>query len=276
MELVIIGFFCWWSVNQVKVSRVNFQELLSSVGLDYDFSKFGNPVYLQRSSFLKAVREVKGQHKEFLIRKIKKTNLSYTFGLVDESINEQEKHLNYSHSATMDFNPVTGQLTCDKQHRAFREIELLYQEYTNMLNSDDVRTILLDIISSLKSVSVRARGGIYFIPVCYKEVVEKLEVLLEKLPGDNYFAVAPQIDTLKSKQSIFKAFIYGLKEKLAKFHEELEEDGLTRKHALENRVQEIKQVKEEIEFYKSSLNFQVEDLNIQLEKLDKKVQSKLV
>lgn len=274
--LVIIGFFVWWAIRDVKISKTAFKALLQQAGLSFKCDQ--EDTALRRTSFLKAVRETKVHNqKKFLIRKIVKEPAKYVFGLVDESIDKAGHNLEYNHSATCTFNPETGELTCDFSHRAFDDIKSLYNEYQEMMNSDDVRDAVIKIISEFKKVNVRQRGGIYFLPNQHEADVEKMEVLVESLPGDCSFSIAPQIDTEKSKKAIYKAFVEGLKYKMATFREELENPaGKTRKATWETRLQQFKGLKQEIEFYRDAMSFQVEDLSTELESLRGDVQKQLL
>lgn len=275
--LVIIGFFIWWSIRDVKISKADFKALLKQVGLSFEFDQ--EDTALRRTSFLKAVREVKAKNrKKFLIRKIVKEPAKYVFGLVDESIDKTRHNLDYNHSATCTFNPETGDLQCDFSHRAFDEIKALYNEYQEMMNSDDVRDAVIKIISEFHRVNVRQRGGIYFLPNKHEADVEKVEKLIDALPGDCSCSVAPQVDTEKSKTAIYKAFVEGLKSKMTTFREELDDPafGAKKKKTWENRLDQFKALKQEIEFYKDAMAFQVEDLNDELESLRGDVQKRIL
>jgi len=274
--LIIIGFFIWWAIRDVKITKTAFIDLLTSIGFDWTFEE--TDTGLRRTSFLKAVRETKQKNKnKFLIRKISKEQDCYVFGLVDESIDKAARDLTYNHTATMTFNPETGDLTSDFTHRAFDDIKALYNEYQETMNSDDVRSAIIKIISKFHKVSVRDRGGIYFLPNNYEADVEKLEKLLEALPGDCSFSVAPQIDTEKTKVAIYKSFVEGLKTKMGLFRDELENpSGKTRESTWNKRLDQFKELKQEIEFYRDAMSFQVEDLSTELESLRNGVQEQLL
>jgi hypothetical protein len=284
--LSVIGYFVWWSVHNQRIRRDVMQALIDNAGIrNKHGSKFEVPEIKPRSAFLKAVREVRGQQKNkgILIRKIRKDAISYLFGLVDERVDENAKELHYAQNATMTFNPINGNLSTDRPHRAFTLVKELYEEYKDYLNSDDVRALVLDIIAELPTVSVRQRGGIYFIPVKYEDMVNKLEFLLASLPGTNgsagdgsYLSIAPQIDTEKSKKSIYKAFVVSLKNKLKGFTHALEDQEISTPHALKNKLHEFKEMRAEIEFYKDALQFQVDDLRDSLTVLTNKVKNKLL
>jgi len=292
--LSVIGYFVWWTVSNQRISREDMQQLIDAAGIkDARGKPFRVPEAQYRSSFLKAVREVRGQNKNkgILIQKIRKTADAYLFGLVDEAVNEYSESLQYAHSATLRFSPHTGNLDVDTSHRGFDLVKERYTEYKDYLNSDDVRAIVLTLLQQIPTISVRQRGGIYFVPEKFAGDVERLEALVGSLPGSgngdltkvstgtvngSYLAVAPQIDTEKSKKAIYKAFVASLKSRMESFENDLEDDGLKQKHALRNRLREFKEMKEEIGFYRDALEFQVEDLTDALTALTQKVKQKLM
>lgn len=292
--LSVIGYFVWWTINNQRIKRRDLQRLVTAAGIkDKKGKPYKIPEAKYRSAFLKAVREIRGQNKNkgILIQKIKKDADEYLFGLVDEKVNKTAKSLKYAHNATMKFSPETGKLRVNHAHRGYDLVKERYEEYKDYLNSEDVRDIVLTIINQIPTVSVRQRGGIYFIPEKFADEVDRLETLVGSLPrgsstdlaktpngtsNGSYLAVAPQIDTEKSKKAIYKAFVASLKSRMEGFEKDLEEKGMKQKNALRNRLQEFKEMRAEIEFYRDALEFQVEDLSSSLKKLKKKVKTKLL
>jgi len=271
--LVVIGFFIWWSLREVKISRTDLEAALRAVGLPADL-----PKACARMAFHKALAEVrKTAHKQhLLIRKIVKEKDNYVFGLVDESVDVRAKDLTYYQSATMTFNPLTGVLACDHTHRAYELIRAKYAECMDIVDSTDVRTMLQDILKAVYRVSVRDRGGIYFVPAAYQEVVDKLERLLPVLGPDCVLNVAPQIDFDKTKNAIYKAFLQDLKREIAEYKEELSAGGernATKKWT--KRLDEFKALKQKVEFYSTAMRFQSEDLLKEIGELQTAVVEKL-
>lgn len=272
--LSVIGYFVWWSIRDLLVNKTIFNDLLSSNGLP-PYSKKEDTVAANRSAFLKSVREVKISSSEFLIRKISKTAEKYTFGLVDESVNREGEQLGYQHSATMTYYPETGSLSCNAAHRAFDAVMEKYKKYQGSYNSDDIRDYLLEALKLHHRISVRSRGGIYFLPESSNKFIDSVEKLLEELPGDCELSIAPQIDMEQSKKSVYKAFVSELRGKISSFKEELANDSLKRKSAWTKRLEDFKELKKEVEFYQESLQFQVSDITKDLEDLSGDVRKKL-
>jgi hypothetical protein len=287
-NLPVIGYFAWWTVQGVKIKRSDLQQILNDVGIDYEL-----PFPPFRTPFLKAVREAqKTQKREgLLIRKIKKSAEEYVFGLVDERVHEISKTLSYDHQATMTFDPARGTLRCDGRHRAFDHIQDLYAEYREILDSDDIREIILMVLRQGHAIGVRQKGGIYFVPASQEVTLNKVDKLVSRLPGgmslddltvltngdgnpSSYIAIAPLIDAERSKKAIYKAFVAGLKDQMGKFEQELAA-GFKKKSALKNRLKAFKELRTQIEFYRDALQFQVSDLTKNLDELTGKVKQEL-
>jgi len=276
--LAIIGYFVWWTINKVRITREQFQEFVTKAGVDYTPRKSQqDAAAMRRSAFLKAQRSVNQSEKGLMIRKIKKQSDVYVFGLVDENVDKRAEQLNYQHTATMKFDVVHGNLSCDVSHRAYEEVKRLYEENQNYMDADDIRAVLLECLRKLHDVSCRGRGGFYFVSEKFRDQVESLEKLVELIDGgagESFFSIAPQIDAESSKKAIHKAFILSLREKISMFRAELEEDTL-KKRGLKNRIDDFKALREEIEFYQTALAFQAEDLAKELEDLTETVTDKL-
>ena len=90
----------------------------------------------------------------------------------------------------------------------------------------------------------------------------------------SYLAVAPQIDTERSKKAIYHAFVHGVQEKLTAFCKELDA-GIALESALQIRLDEFRLIRNDFKFYKEALHFQFDDLEVMLNDLTKQVKHKL-
>lgn len=285
--LEIIGWFIWWTIRDVTITRDAFAALLKSAGLKY-LPKQPK----QHTTYLKAIAKVQAEHRKdgLLIRPIKKRGDEYVHGLVDEKVLGNE-HLNYKHEANLRFFK-NGTMVCDNpDHEAYQLVLKYYDMYKETMDSDDIREVLFQILNDTYSLSVRNHGGIYFVPAEYSNVVEQLEKVVSGLGGDCYMATAPQIDEEKTKKAVYKAFVEGLKERIAAFRTQLEANltdtevdknnrhynsVTTRKHsALVSRLSEYREMKKEIEFYADAMDFQASNLREELEGLGDRLQKKL-
>jgi hypothetical protein len=270
--LKIIGYFVWWSIAGVKVERDKFRKMVEKVGLDFEV-----PKVCMRSAFLMAKREVKSRAhgNRVLIRNIKKGD-EHKIALVDEKLDEVHAKLGYTHSATMFFDQKTYEIRCDNAHRAFDMVKEKYDEYKVFINSYDIRVILMKIIAPLNKISVRDKGGMYFIPDKYSDVVDKLEKLLDMLDGKCYLQVVPIIDTKQAKNTIYRSFIEELHQKIDKFKTELDKEKFTSNKGWESQLKRFEEMKSKIKFYTSALKFGAEDINDKLKELTGEVKKRIV
>jgi hypothetical protein len=279
-NIEIVGWFIWWTIRNVEITRQAFEALLAKVGLKYSPKEASN-----RSSFLKAIARVQGEEKKegLLLRKIKARGKEYVYGLVDERVDTSE-HLHYHHECNMHFFVDTGSMICDNAtHRAYQLVLKYYDHYQLTMDSDDVREVIKRMLTDTYAVSVRDRGGIYFVPGKFGEVIEALEKVIAGLGSECYLAMAPQIDEERTKKSIYRAFVEGLKERIEDFRQRLEDnlsDGVRKNaarknEALVNRLSEYKDMRKEIEFYADALDFQAGSLREELEGLGARLEKKL-
>lgn len=286
-NLEILGWFIWWTIRNVQITREDFAALLKQVGLKYEL----RPAKAH-STYLKAIARVQSEHRKdgLMIRPIKKRGEEYVHGLVDERVQVGE-HLNYTHKANLRFFK-NGTMVCDNpDHEAYKLVLQYFDLYSTTMDADDIREVLFEILGSTYSISVRQRGGIYFIPGEFSSVVEQLEQVIAGLGGDCYMAMAPQIDEEKTKKAVYKAFVEGLKERIAEFRKQLEanltDTNISKDHvrynsvtsrkqtALTARLSEYREMRKEIDFYADAMDFQAGALRTELEDLGTRLERKL-
>jgi hypothetical protein len=267
----LIGYFIWWSIAGVKVERKKVQNLVKKSGLEFEV-----PDVCERSAFLMAKREVKSRAhaNQVLIRNIKK-GAEHEVALVDEKLDETKRKLGYTHSATLYFDQDTKSIRCDHPHRAFDLIKEKYEEYKIFMNSYDIRVIIMKIIAPWKKVMVRDKGGIYFIPEKFTKELNKLEAVLDQLPGDCYLQVVPQINTEKSKRAIHRSLMDELTQKIEKFNKEMDSQKFTSNKGWESQLSRFKDLRDKISFYTDALKFGAEDVEKKLDALTKKVRKQI-
>lgn len=285
-NLEIVGWFIWWTIRNVEITRQAFEALLQASGLKYTSKEATN-----RSSFLKAIARVQSEEKKegLLLRKIKARGKEYVYGLVDERVDGSE-HLHYQHECNLRFFVETGAMICENpDHRAYQLVLKYFDHYQLIMDSEDVREVIMDMLADTYAIGVRQRGGIYFVPGQFSEVVEKLEALIAGLGSECYLATAPQIDEERTKKSVYKAFVEGLKEKIAEFRTALENNltdfdqnnkkynavAARKQNALAARLEEYRNMRKEIEFYADAMDFQASTLREELEGLGARLEKRL-
>ena len=274
--LEILGNFCWWTIRGVRLQRLDLQDALRANGISYELPKRNT-----RVAFLKAVREVKKSEKKtgVLIRKIKKTAGEYVFGLVDERVDKAAEALGYVHSSTMTFNPNSGSLNCNAPSRVFDAVSENYEKFQGVLDSEDVREIVLTLLQQNWRISVRNRGGIYFVPVSGTEMLASVKAFVEGLGEECAFQVVPQIDVEASRTAIYKSFLEEIKSEISSFREEIDTKGDSKRKQdvmWTSRLESFKTLRDKVSFYADILKFQGEEMLNQIGTLEAEVQEKFL
>jgi len=266
----VLGYFVWWSVESIDEERDHFDELCQQN--DFETIKRNN-----RTAFLEAVRYVKAKSwtNHVLIRTIEKSKEQHLFGLVDEKVDQKSKSLGYEHKATLRFDQASHQIECDVKHRAFDLIRDRYDHNLKYINSYEMRRWIMKQIERWRNVSVRDKGGIYYVDAKYETNLERLERLLQQVGGVDFFTV-PLQDVEKSKKAIYKAFVEDLRHKLEVFKDQIENDKFSTAKGWSNAVEKFRALREEVSFYAERLEFNAKSLQKELEKLQADVRKKLV
>ena len=269
--IVVLGYFIWWSIQGVKILRAKLDELVQKSGLD-----ISTPPTLPRTAFLEAVRAVKSRahSNKVLIRNLKKSKDEHIFGLVDEQVDDQHLKLGYSHRANLRFDQHTGEISVNTPHRAFDLILEKYNENQLFVNSYELRRWLMKILLKLSMISVREKGGVYFVDVKHEENLLKLITFLSEFEGCE-LVIIPQVDDEKTKKAIMKAFVADLKHKVEIFREQIADEKFTSQKGWERKLKQFKELREEVSFYAERLEFNGKDLEADLKDLERKVRAKL-
>jgi len=259
----------------VEGANVKRDEFTST--LEKEDTKLKPPKFCERTAFLEAVRSVKAKTFTYhlLIRTILKSKEEHLFGLVDESINQQQKSLGYTHQATLRWGQESYTITCDKKHRAFDMIQERFNENKDNLNSYELRRWIMNVIEKWRNISVRDKGGIYYIDVKYEKELFALESILNATPGIT-FSLVPLPDIDRSKKAIYKAFMEDLQHKMQKFRESIKNEKYSSNKGWSNALKKFKELREEVGFYADRLQFNAKSLQDQLDVLQKDVKKKLV
>lgn len=270
----VLGWFVWWTIRGVKISIADMQKLLDDAQLPMRL-----PSTCPRTAFLKAVQDVRrtARKQHLLVRKIYKRPDAYCFGLVDEAVDPGAQDLSYFQGATMLFNPLTGDLTCDRPHRAFDLVQAQYAKYRDLLDSADIRAAVLNLLAENLRVSVRPRGGIYFLPATKDMLVNSLSTVLNALGNGCSLEVVPQTDFDTTRASIYRAFMHEINEEIAVYRAELDAPQGTRRlvKKWEARLAELRLLRNKVLFYAETLKFQGAALVEQLDELTAEMTARL-
>jgi hypothetical protein len=152
------------------------------------------------------------------------------------------------------------------------DFETLKDHYTaNQFRAAVIRFIF----NHCEGISVRDRGGMYFIPSHHNAQFNKLEKLFDKYPGNN-LTVIPVVDGQVAKKSIMSTLTGDVQteiENLKKDFENMKEDSTER--SVNTRLEKYKKLRDKVENYEALLEGSASELKAALDKLSKAVVTKL-
>lgn len=270
-SLVVLGFFIWWSIRETRVSRIKFEQELSTSGLSFKL-----PDLCKRTAFLTAVRTIKQKshgHK-LLIRVLLKDGEQHLFGLVDETVDPKAKTLEYHHSATLRFDQKTHEVSCDVKHRAFDLVKAEYERNLYEMNSYDLRRVIMQMIEALTPISPREGGGIYYVPYAHKDVLEKIQTLINNIGCR--MDVVSLYDEEKSRNAIYNAFVEDVTHKLEVFQKDIDSDKFSTAKGWSSTIDRFKEMKDQVEFYADKLRFAGDNIMEKISKMEEQVKERML
>jgi hypothetical protein len=253
----IVGHLVWWSVYNVSITRHVFECLLEQVGLDKKYAHDHN----YRSSLIRALHSME---EDRIIRFVEEnpTRLVYQF--------TAEKLIEGLDSKEFDYKKETVVIVDKKIYRATEDFAQAvscsqaiknvliekFAEYKTLYKSSDITRYLQNIlVKEADIVMLRPQGGIYFVPAGYKNVVDKLVILLQKM-GNNCSLDCVPLPAIDSAKNVVKqAFTSEIDNELAKLEkdiaESLDDDKKITDKWTSTRVGRLKNVLDRLEKYQN-------------------------
>lgn len=153
-----------------------------------------------------------------------------------------------------------------------RQLRPLWDHYRQLVMSNEVSRIIRHIIASMRSVAVRGRGGVYFVPYTELRTLERLNRLVADLPTPTLPATSERrpflyatgvIDRPAAKKSLAVALHAGIMDevdaaakKLARFT--AMDAGTVRPETMVERLQEVRAVRTKAAAYTDLIGLQQE------------------
>ena len=266
----LLGYVvCWSTAEHFKVKYDSFIKVLKDLDIPEDIaneirekSAFTRAMHNQRKKGVYAHKVVDDQNRTGMVLVKMKT------------INEQDLKVRGSDTtqATMDKKSKGVEITGEHSKEVKEDYEALKDCYTaNQFRAAVIRFIF----NHCEGISVRDRGGMYFIPSHKNEDFKKLEALFAKYPG-NSLTVIPVVDGAVAKNSMMKTMTGDVEaeiENLKKDFENMKDDSSSR--SVETRLEKYKKLRAKVENYEDLLAGTAVGLKEQLDKLSKAVVKKL-
>lgn len=275
----IIGYFVWWSVNDAKVSRAELVDSFQRHNLPEEWL----PKEITIShAFYRAVSEIKNSRdgKNYVVRKIKDDSDSAIFGVVEAKANVKAERLDFS-KAQNRIRFVKGSNFVgldDPELWPNGQFTKTFDDLLNFYDSKEIRSNILDIVQTrLMSISVRPKGGVYFVPK--SEHVKMLSAVISEVSPGSFFDYLPIIDTEQTRDTMLKTVVNDIKKEMQTLLDEVKfytEKDDTKSATLQNKLDAFKSVRDKIGLYESILEFSAQDLKKGIEDAETDIRSYLL
>lgn len=192
-EVSFLGRLLWFSIPELKVSLDELQSLFQKNLIDEKY--LPNPIS-PRDAFRRATKmaELKRVNLDqecyfnLLVRPVAEDSEKITRHIVREIVDSKNVRLSYQPIVTlihtMDKNNIdsfdyqTHDVLHPAEQEALNKALAGYVECKEKYNAQNIRTLIMAILSTCSPVAVRPSGGVYFSPESYSFDIQNLQNLV--------------------------------------------------------------------------------------------------
>lgn len=251
----------WGSMGGIDIAHSDFLRVLEDLGIDKEIAR---EVRL-KSSATKAVRiAAKDMGKNSFHRKTADAGKVAAFAIVNSEV-DKNHDVDFQQATKAIFNKDNSTLQAEGNNS--QKILENFEKFKGRYDGENFRSVVIKFLDKYcQGVSLRERGGIYFVPVSHQENFEKLEKLL------NHFNirvnVLPLVDDAKSKKAAWDALDSDVKTELAALQKEIDAAGTDMSDKVRaNKLAAYKALKNKVEHYEIVLSGKASDLKSELDKV---------
>jgi hypothetical protein len=266
----LLGYCVYWSISELNIPYAEFIQKMAAAGLDTDYAR---PVQA-KSALIKALRsETKGR-KESFHRNILDDKTRSAFAIVGSNVNTTTIDVAFQTETKAIIDKETKQVTIEGYNQqALRD---KFEAFKGTYTGDHFRRVTLDIIKTgCQGITIRERGGVYFVPSTHLEAFEKLQTLFSQFPGCS-IDVIPVIDTAQAKKSMWKALTGEVEEDIKTLKEDLEKLDEASDRSVKIRLARYEVLKSKVENYEILLQGTAGALKSELDSLTNLLKRKMV
>ena len=280
----IIGKFFYYSTSSILIPKTKFIE----IGQAYGLPKFKpakeskSSAYRCATTALKDRVTVKGSNGTSHIYRIycrdnKKEDAKYiTRELVKETLNsrtnEYKKLANICFDKDNEIVIVENEVyDSDVDVRDYcLKAEELYERYCNCYTSDQVDSVIDDMLCRMQANSISIKGNLFFIPKQYLSLLNLLEDYIESLSKENLNTNLVHsnsmfvVDDERQRQKMTDEFYANYKRDIEFYQERIQhfiDNGCDSQAVIQRWMQKINALQMKKQTYEEILQRQLDDLN---------------
>lgn len=273
-----IGHLFWYSIQNVKISREELEQKMNVFHIDTKY--LPNPIR-PADAFRRATQELKrtkvptmkpNVYLNYLTREVMTDSQFTQRNVVVESVDRAGKKLAYETEAVKlvlrkSDNTVSLDATTT-DHIAIQlaeEAKERYEQYKSLYDSQNIRQFIGRILEHMATTSVRASGGVYFVPYTYDKQLLALAELINDL-SESTATCIPLFDIKSSHELVNRQVAEDIKKALLNCESIVQKPGVT-KFALKEAMANAKKVAQTYNEYKAILELQTDVLDTKVDDL---------
>lgn len=287
----ILGHLFCCSISDTLIKRSELESLFIQIGIPLDFmpNYIKNHDAFRRASTAierKRVEAGNGQYVNLLVREVKSSNKEVVRHIVLEHVDSGNVRLNYDgEAARLHLDKVTGYVqtstytSAPSVVKAIQEFHELYDLYSESYDGTYIRRLVSDILQTMAPQSIRKSGGVYIVPIQFKESLDKLVQLILSFRTDSGERTSqaykiPLIDTRENRDMIRERVALTAEEVISRMTTALRSNSLT-KQEIDMMLSDAKLTIGAVKEYEKALEESMMDFSTKIEILQAQMMAAL-
>ncbi|SOC21588.1 hypothetical protein SAMN05880501_11324 [Ureibacillus xyleni] len=267
-----VGHLFWYSIQNVKITREELEQKM--IVSQVDTVHLPNPIR-PSDAFRRATQELKrtkvptfegNVYLNYLTREVTTDTQLIQRNVVIERVDRAGKKLAYDTEVVKILlnksnNTVTYESTSTDllaKHLA-EEAKERYEQYKELYDSQNIRQFVGKVLDTMATTSVRASGGVYFVPCTYDGQLMNLASLINDL-ADSTATCIPLFNIKSSHEMVNRQIAEDMKKAIYTCETIVSKPGVT-KAALKEAMANAKKIAQTYNEYKAILDLQTEVLD---------------
>jgi hypothetical protein len=225
-NIPIYGNIVWWNIQNVELTKEQFEKLLVDHNIDKKYAREHN----YRSAFIRALREMEENR---IIRKVEEDEFRLTYQFTAEKMVKEaggEHSLEYDKETVIIIDKVEYRKSGDftksliKGKPAIKDaVVKLFELHRQKYKSSDITRYIQKIFrESADIISLRTQGSVYFVPAGYQQVLDNVTALIADM-GNSRLDCCPVPAADASKTMLKNALTSDFNEEFGQLEKEIEE-----------------------------------------------------
>ncbi len=272
-----LGDILFWALNSVDISHADLHSIWVGCGLDPNLLPEDQT---DGKAFRQAVRDTQVGLTGKLIRQVEDDAKRLSFAVVTEDKDVGAKEVRHRQIALVELDLVTGQIDVSGENvlddTAQKLVKAAY-DGRGRHNGRDIMLTLVKTMKALDAITLRDRGGVYWVPAPQAHNVAALQTAVRLISGGSALNVVPVFDTADGRAALSSATTLTLEEEFKKLSEEVELflQEAPRPSTLSRRIAEFEELRSRARMYSMVLGFSAQQLEEGISKMTATVEALL-